>query len=1008
MDEFQIKVLEANGYSYIDGGIVDAEGKYVSAVDLNGETYNSESDYDLWNRGQEVEKKYSTPIDPVDNLKAFEKAPLTTILTEEDKNYYPLYSEQQEANDEPTYDNVELFQKDMEDKALEKEEDNVVGLLRNLQSNGYDSILTDDHINEVKENAAYIKKVQEENPSWDVKLEKTDDTDARLAENSWYNPENISIYTEKAWVGIAKFLMPDTFGMEGSDEEKKEYEAALEKRKELQKPAAKIMESILQVQQEKLEKVWEDKSILEQFHLDNDMVRYALNEVEAEKTKLRAFIDGDNVYNPFNDKFMIQAGTMGIQGAWDAYLYNKPLSEKIEKGEELTENEQLVAEALATIHSAKGVKAEQNTLYNITEGTFDSATFLIGGAPGRLAMRGTTKAVTRGVSKALTTRGLSSGAANLTGRVIGEGVNMFGQAVLHPDSHVKALNKYYGDIQFDVNEEGNMELTTDRRTYKTLMDEIEINENSLRDSISKESDPEKLAAYNEQLKKVQEYKKGIKKPETALNSAMYGFTEVLKENAIENYGGRLANKVVNNRYTRKLAAKPWVQSIENGTIGQSLKKANNLFGGVKEKFNALTGNKGSKLVGNNLEEMAEEVMTQLVPVWGETEDEAIQRKGELLEGSFYGQVAGQTLLMGALMKGVYSPLAGYNAYQNAKNLKDKRKAFKTMMNEFKNEGLSDAKVEELLMSAGAGNYTVQEYNNKIAQLREKGENEKANELERNKTYNMGKNLVAIGKGKQFVRNMNSVIASGNVSPESIASIQEAVQEVKILEADMAEHGNLKNKDYVLELKSKLRYTQKQKSSLEKRQSELQGQEQSPARDGEIAGIEAALKDIKVNEGQINKALKHETSPKMVKRLEQEAEVTAAIATEYKKLVKANKGVPTPKLRQDAIDTIKDKYAQTVSNGVYQNSIKQVDRFILGEVFTEAYKTKKNEVLPEEQEEVVVPTPEKMEAQTHAQEIGNNINQVTELAEEQEENFSNPDNRAPVDNLDYAGPEFDRC
>jgi len=37
MDEFQIKVLEANGYSYIDGGIVDAEGKYVSAVDLNGE-----------------------------------------------------------------------------------------------------------------------------------------------------------------------------------------------------------------------------------------------------------------------------------------------------------------------------------------------------------------------------------------------------------------------------------------------------------------------------------------------------------------------------------------------------------------------------------------------------------------------------------------------------------------------------------------------------------------------------------------------------------------------------------------------------------------------------------------------------------------------------------------------------------------------------------------------------------------------------------------------------------
>lgn len=59
MDEFEIKILEANGYSYIDGGITDRKGNYHFSIDLNGKKYKSESGKELWNRGQQLEKIHS-------------------------------------------------------------------------------------------------------------------------------------------------------------------------------------------------------------------------------------------------------------------------------------------------------------------------------------------------------------------------------------------------------------------------------------------------------------------------------------------------------------------------------------------------------------------------------------------------------------------------------------------------------------------------------------------------------------------------------------------------------------------------------------------------------------------------------------------------------------------------------------------------------------------------------------------------------------------------------------
>lgn len=43
MEEVDIEFLRANGYEYKHGGIIDAEGKYIPSLELNGHILNSES-----------------------------------------------------------------------------------------------------------------------------------------------------------------------------------------------------------------------------------------------------------------------------------------------------------------------------------------------------------------------------------------------------------------------------------------------------------------------------------------------------------------------------------------------------------------------------------------------------------------------------------------------------------------------------------------------------------------------------------------------------------------------------------------------------------------------------------------------------------------------------------------------------------------------------------------------------------------------------------------------------
>lgn len=87
MDEFDIKVLEANGYTVEYGAILSPEGNYVSTIDLNGKNYKSEINYDLWYKAKKQEEKFANKTsDPIlDNMMLISNEKTIEVLNSDAK-----------------------------------------------------------------------------------------------------------------------------------------------------------------------------------------------------------------------------------------------------------------------------------------------------------------------------------------------------------------------------------------------------------------------------------------------------------------------------------------------------------------------------------------------------------------------------------------------------------------------------------------------------------------------------------------------------------------------------------------------------------------------------------------------------------------------------------------------------------------------------------------------------------------------------------------------------------
>lgn len=92
MDEVQLAMLKANGYNYIHGALVDSEENYLPTLELNGQSFTSESDEDLFNEIVELDLKNSYKISPEEEIKNYENNPINNTLSKKTKDYYPIHS----------------------------------------------------------------------------------------------------------------------------------------------------------------------------------------------------------------------------------------------------------------------------------------------------------------------------------------------------------------------------------------------------------------------------------------------------------------------------------------------------------------------------------------------------------------------------------------------------------------------------------------------------------------------------------------------------------------------------------------------------------------------------------------------------------------------------------------------------------------------------------------------------------------------------------------------------
>lgn len=269
MNEEQLLWLQNNGYTVSEfGHITNPSGDWVEKVETGlGDIYSDGNHNDYLaeqNRNKELEDigfkldenssdspyKQGETAMAAHKLKQYTEDKNGAIPSANDPNFQSAF----EKHNQELADTTGEEYMDAED-FFKVHDNSAIAELREAEPTALDQL------SDVKQKKL---KIQEEDPDFDTKLKKWDDTDKRLAENSWYNPENISIYTEKAWTAIFKAISPTGAGMD--DEKKKaEYLDLVQKEKELFQPA-------IQSKINKAQALIEEMKVKRQEALDNGEV----------------------------------------------------------------------------------------------------------------------------------------------------------------------------------------------------------------------------------------------------------------------------------------------------------------------------------------------------------------------------------------------------------------------------------------------------------------------------------------------------------------------------------------------------------------------------------------------------------------------------------------------------------------------------------------------------------------------------------------------------------------
>ena len=874
MDEKQLAYLEGLGYKYSDGAITDNKGNYVSSVAYgDGQiisampdyVYKEKTEYENRLKNKGFKEDYNSEIprtsqiqqfEAFHKVKEFEKSPDKINLPKDGEEGSELVVEalQKRGEGKPSYTNVKDFEDTKQMQYTAETGDTTLEVL--------DRVAPENKA-EYKDVQNRISEIMKEDPdqkTWHLNDLKKEEGDENFLEGLYRGGYN-------ALTKVGAALSKDGKGMK-NPELQKEYAALRKRRKGLIEPALTAQTNILKEERDSVLKELEGMDITEQYNFsqDSELLMRRRDILEKAITSSEASLEDESLFNPFNLDTGGRFTSFGLIPLYRSWDFNR-IKGKLENDEELTDAEKSLVETQARVDELQGINYKKPFSYELVEGTVESTHFLQESMGGR-----------RVAAKLLAKQLLKKGAAKILPKIAQIGT----QTILHPQTYSKAFERHAGQITVTEGEDGNPVYETNTRTYKATKiageNALKNNEELLRE----EKDPKKVKDLKLQRVEIQKSLDSLKEPMDMKNSLIYGASDVFKEVVIEDY----ARYLYKNPLTKKLFSNPLFDKLKS-------KQSNGLFKGGLDKLNKYLG--GGSTIGGLGEETFEEVLAQAVPEYESNKLERAKQWEELTNPEFYAKVMGQTLLMRGALGG---STQAYSKLTEGKSLRDKKKFFNSLYKDLDNSGLSQEQFNTIFAKTGEGNLSVTEYNNAIQKEKDSGNIDAANEIERNKYFNMGKTAIRYGKGDKFIKSLDQAVKNTNLDGHTILAIQKAKEEVKDIQNTLNDLPSLRNMDEVLELKSKIRYNENNTEELKKEIDKISEKDlKIPEIKTKKESLETLIKDLETSNAKLNSALIKSTSYKVQKELQAEDNFIKTIDQALKTLKRQ------PKLQD--IKTIRD-------------------------------------------------------------------------------------------------------
>ena len=319
---------------------------------------------------------------------------------------------------------------------------------------------------------------------------------------------------------------------------------------------------------------------------------------------------------------------------------------------------------------------------------------------------------------------------------------------------------------------------------------------------------------------VDEDGKVIRKELDKTDALIKGFQQTLVERLAEKYVGHYADKSF-GKIGKTVADTKVGKYVANSKVGQVANWANKQVvkgrrfaddkffdstkaGALSKVFSQHTG--PAKMMHSLPSEMAEEIMVQMAPVYREDYGKQME---ELLDPSFYKQVALSTLIIGGGTSSVGLATHGFNYATNEEYKKEydrntlEKQEIKQLYRRLDEAVTDDQVANDIAMNTLGTFYSINDYQKRINDLRNEDFEDKegktqeernalADKLEKASFFNMAYQAMNTGTQSEFRNALNSVSRNKSLSEETRKSAELAKTKLDKLNEQFKAHRDKVN------------------------------------------------------------------------------------------------------------------------------------------------------------------------------------------------------------------------